>query len=322
MSESDYYAKALADATTPVEAAAGASGYFSKPAPGLDPGLFDADGHLHWGVRQLILDALYHHWRRLYTGAKAWSTVWIAGSAASHQYAADRGNGDLDILVGIDWAAFYADNARYANLSITETAGLIDEELRTALWPRTAFTRIGDRAYEMTYYVNPLGTRIEDIGAYAAYNVTEDHWDIAPPDLPEDPRTLFNEDDWRAAGEDRYRATELRMAFDRALTAARVARVGTPRWSDAVADLRRAADAAAAFFDEIHQGRAAAFAPGGQGFLDPNNFRWQAAKQSGAVAELSQIKHFDTDLLRTVHPNTENADVLVFRALHHKSADR
>lgn len=318
MSEpADFYAKRLVDATPPIPESRGASGYFSRPASGLDPRLFNGHGQVYELVRQQILGTLYRHWTPLYTGAQDWSTVWIAGSGASHQFAADRGDGDLDILIGVDWERFFADNPAFANLTPQEAADLVNAELKAHLWPKTSRTLISGYPFEMTFYINPLGEHIEDIGAYAAYNLTADRWDIEPPDLPQDPRTLFTDTDWQAADEDRRTAAALRDATDRALAAARRSRPGTPAWADAISELRRTASRAAAFFDDIHLGRHAAFAPGGRGFLDPANFRWQSAKLSGVAQELAQIKRLDVELTATQRPDTPHVDVLVYRALHH-----
>lgn len=314
---SDFYLKKLVDSMPNVAEGMGASGYFSRPAPGLDPNLFSQYGHLYNDVRQMILRTLYDDfWSTLYTAPRDWSTVWIAGSAASHQFAADRGNGDLDVLIGIDWDQFFDDNPQFQG-SIEDAAETLDEQLRSRLWPKTAAVNIKGRTYELTYYVNPLGTHIENIHAYAAYNLTKDRWDIRPPELPEDPRGLFPHADWAAADDDRRVSAALRDGFDRALSAAKAAQPGSPAWSTAVSDLRRTAARATAFFDEIHKGRTVAFSPLGEGFFDRANFRWQAAKLNGIVDELSRIKAFDLQLLTAQHADsgTRAADLAVNRAL-------
>jgi hypothetical protein len=317
----DFYTKRLLDAAAPVPPGTGASGYFSAPDPGLDPSLFTASGRLRPEVRERILDILGQFMGSRYREWERWTTVWIAGSGASHQWRADRGNGDLDILLGVNWTVFYWRNPTYGDLSLDEAANAITSDLRVHLWPKTAETRFGDRAYEMTFYVNPMGTNIADIGAYAAYDVTHDHWDITPPELPHDPATLYPATDWQGAEQDRRNAAALRDAYDYALSIAQRSQPGSPAWSTALADVRRSATAAGRLFDEIHEGRHAAFAPGGAGYSDPANFRWQAAKLHGVIGQLCAIKDTGSALdalhnpVQAAYPG---ADMLIHRALHHR----
>ena len=47
--------------------------------------------------------------------------------------------------------------------------------------------------------------------------------------------------------------------------------------------------AALALFDDIHQGRTAAFGEQGSGYSDWHNFRWQHGKETGAIGALRDI---------------------------------
>jgi hypothetical protein len=42
-------------------------------------------------------------------------------------------------------------------------------------------------------------------------------------------------------------------------------------------------------FEDIHESRSNAFNPGGAGYHDYNNYRWQANKQSGVVPALKKL---------------------------------
>src|SRR6478609_6775003 len=73
----------------------GASSYFSRPAKTLDPNLFEGE-HLHPDVRDTILRIFMDYMASRYHNPHEWAMVWLAGSGISFQWAADRGNGDLD----------------------------------------------------------------------------------------------------------------------------------------------------------------------------------------------------------------------------------
>jgi hypothetical protein len=52
---------------------------------------------------------------------------------------------------------------------------------------------------------------------------------------------------------------------------------------------------AKALFDDIHLGRRQAFGPGGSGYGDYYNFRWQAHKQAGTVQALNTLATTDVE---------------------------
>jgi hypothetical protein len=318
VTDSAYYLKQLVTGTPDVEPGVGASGYFSAPQDTLDPNLFDAKKKVRFDVRNRILAALYAHWAPILSEPRSWSTVWLSGSAASYQWHADRGNGDLDILIGIDWYKFFAANEKLGLFSPEQAADAINTELRSNLWPTTAATKFGAQTYEMTFYVNPLGSDIKTIHAYAAYDLTHNRWTVLPPELPADPTTLYDSGDWQAAAADKQDSAAIREAFNRALNTAKAAQVGSAQWRDATNDLNRITAQARTLFDAIHLGRQAAFAPTGEGYSDVANFRWQAAKARGVIDELGRVKDFDFSTLNNplaVAQAERAADLFTRRAL-------
>lgn len=145
-------AKALAKTPIP-DFSEGASGYFSKPQKNLDPALFDGD-HIKPEVRDHVMSKLFRFWRsRGYRNPEEWTVMWIAGSGISYQWAGDRGNGDLDVLMGINWPKFYQQNSTWGFMPVPDMTDYLDNELRTYLWPKTAHTVFGGKSFEATYFV-------------------------------------------------------------------------------------------------------------------------------------------------------------------------
>ncbi|GAA2321843.1 hypothetical protein GCM10010149_88660 [Nonomuraea roseoviolacea subsp. roseoviolacea] len=115
-------------------------------------------------------------------------------------------------------------------------------------------------------------------------------WTIRPPELPADPRTLYPKDWWDAADREAEQARKIIARYNQARErAASYTTASSPGRVNAVTEMRLAASQASALFDEIHLGRRSAFAPGGQGYGDFANFRWQASKQSGIGPALAEI---------------------------------
>lgn len=87
--------------------------YWGPSAAENDQRLFDGD-HLKPAVRQDLLRrfAMFcsHH---QYDGYKQWARVYFAGSQASKFLTEGRGNGDFDILVGINYEIFKNYNPAY-----------------------------------------------------------------------------------------------------------------------------------------------------------------------------------------------------------------
>ena len=282
---SNFYLRKLAG----LRITPGESGYFSAPRNDLDPNLFDGD-KIRPQVRTFVINTLYSFLKQFFHRPETWSRVWLAGSGISHQWAAARGNGDLDCLFGVDWVRFRQLNPDYAGLSNTECATMINNLLRDKLWPRTAATRFGDQTYEVTFYVNVnTGLDIRNIKPYAAYDLTSDTWTVRPPQLPADPESRFPPE-WASAiaAEARLAGDIVRRARGAAAQAQR-SRPNTGAWTNAMAVLRLAEAQAAALYEDIHTGRRSAFGPQGEGYSDWANYRWQAHKRNGVVNALRTV---------------------------------
>lgn len=298
MTASTYYtelAKALSRADIP-DFSAGASGYFSKPQKTLDPALFEDDNWLRPGVGFSILTRLFHFWRaRGFKNIGDWATVWLAGSGISYQWAGDRGNGDLDVIVGIDWPAFYQCNPQWAHTGIDQTTDHIDTELRQYLWPRTANTEIGGKTFELTYYVNQDASDIRNIHPYTAYNLSTDSWTVRPSrdtayEHPGEPQ-------WAAYAESDLAAAQA-IVFEVKHFTKLLSTAKGPFWVNVIQDIAQGMDDAIRLLENIHFRRRDAFRPGGRGYWDFNNWRWQMAKMNGIVAvlvALEQVKQKATD---------------------------
>src|SRR4051812_5930707 len=187
-------------ATVDPEIEPGHSGYFSNPSTTLDPHLFSGDRILD-NVRKFCIDTLLHHLGRRYKGAARWTTVWLAGSGISYQWAGDRGNGDLDVLFGIDWPSFYGANPDYKGLDEDEMVQIINTELKENLWPTTANQNLNGQVYEITFYVNPGASDIRNINPYAAYNLTDNSWTVRPSNSKPQhfPKSFFDAAEQEAA---------------------------------------------------------------------------------------------------------------------------
>lgn len=269
----------------------GASGYFSQPALILDPQLFEGM-ELKPLVSETILRLFFGYMSTRYNNAPLWTMAWLAGSGISYQWAADRGNGDLDVLFGIDYTKFVDDNPEFSGLDRYDIAYIINDDLRNNLWPRTAMTTFsaGERPYEITYYLNydteNYDDSIKQIHPYAAYNLTEDHWTVPPEANPirEVPHQYEEQ-----AQRNRESADLLRGHYDHARMLLSSEVPQSPRWHDALRVLKAVASQAQALFDQIHSNRKQAFDAQGEGYHDFYNYQWQAAKRDGIVNTLSQI---------------------------------
>lgn len=269
----------------PVSPTVGESGYFSAPVDTLDPHLFEGTT-IKQGVRDWILQTLYGFWNTRYNSPRSWSRVWIAGSGISYQWAASRGNGDLDILIGVDWDQFYQKNPQYVGFNEADMATMINAESVRNLWPSTANKNIGGQTYEVTWYVNPNSTDIRDINPYAAYDLTRDEWTVKPPTGS----AFVHPEGYYKAAEDE--ATQARSLIDRYNTYANQAgslQPGSPGWLNATSQADLTASQASTLYDSIHLGRKQAFAPGGSGYGDYYNFRWQYHKQQGTAQALHAV---------------------------------
>ncbi|WPH58882.1 hypothetical protein SEA_LUCKYSOCKE_186 [Streptomyces phage LuckySocke] len=270
----------------------GASGYFSQPAMILDPQLFEGT-ELRFDVRSRILSLLFDYLSDRYSGAAEWTMAWLAGSGISYQWAADRGNGDLDVLLGIDYTKFVDANPAFSGMDRYDISYIFNDDLRNNLWPQTAmvtFNRGDERAYEITYYLNfdteMYDDSIKDIRPYAAYNLTENHWTVEPESNPV--RDIPEEYE-RQANANRMAAEELVRFYDMHRHTLTTEQPHSPRWHNAMTHMRVVAGEARALFDQIHTNRKQAFNAQGEGYHDFYNYQWQAAKRDGIVNKLNQI---------------------------------
>lgn len=289
----------------------GSTSYFSAAADALDPRLFDGN-RLRPGVRTALLGMLMAHLVHHFERPDSWTHAWIAGSGVSYQWEAARSPGDLDVLVGIDYVAFRASNPQYAGMSDAEISKEVNETFYASLTP---FTRDW-HGFEVTFYSNPWATDITAINPYAAYDLTLDGWTIAPDPRQHAPVVRS----WQAmADRDAAEARQLVARYSQAVAEVRAARNPAHR-VNAERTLHLAMEQAVGLFDEIHEGRKAAFSPYGQGYEDWGNYRWQAGKQSGIVPVLRAIKDYRDQAMAESQAQTygmelPDADVLVRRAI-------
>lgn len=275
----DFY-EALAAKAVPVNIEPSQTSYFSKPEVGLDPRIF-RDGKLIPAVRSSILTSLFNYLTSKYQGPYDWTYAWLAGSGVSHQWAAKRDPGDLDCLVGIEYNQFRKANQKYAGLSDKEISSMFNDGFRQDLWPETA--NFMD-SYELTFYVN-VKTDITKIKPYAAYSLINDNWVVEP--TIDEPK--IGKDWFIGIEKDKSMASEIIARYATALNAVNHATNPALR-INAERALKLAVDQASALYEDIHQGRKLAFSETGQGYLDYNNYRWQAGKESGIVQALGRLK--------------------------------
>jgi hypothetical protein len=276
----------------------GESGYFSQPSDTLDPHLFDTRERMLPEVRRFVLDTLIQFMHKMGLDyAHEWLCVWITGSGITYQWSAGRANGDLDVLFGIDITKFYQRNPRWPGLSDAELAAGLNARLRDQLWPLTSNKDFNGQVYEVTFYINPgTGTDIKHIHPYAAYDLTHNRWDVRPPELPSDPSSLHPKEwaDW--AKRDKDRTDEISKAFVTHMRDLHAAPFNSPGYHSSSAAVTNLIAQANALMDDIHLGRREAFqGESGKGYGDWHNYRWQAAKQSGVIRDLSDMTHAGLD---------------------------
>lgn len=269
----------------------GESGYLSPPSATLDPDLFDGDtlrSDVAYKIASTLIAFLSDHMHL--RGARSWLRIWLAGSGITYQWAAERGNSDLDVLLGVDWVKFTAANPRYAVLGEEDFASALNADLRGQLWPQTRDMPLGQHNFEVTYFYNSgTGTDITRIHPYAAYDVMKGLWVVRPPKLPHDPAQLYPRHWFDRANEDFEHAEGMLKRYREQMRALQAAAPGTPGHVNAGSALNLVTAQAQALFNDIHHGRRIAFQGGGTGYGDWHNFRWQMAKESGTVKSLSEI---------------------------------
>lgn len=280
---------------------AGGSGYFASRGQTLDPSLFDGDT-MRPDVRQYILRTFHKFLGRTMISPQLWTTLWAAGSGVTTAWDADReaggAPGDLDVLVGVDYDALRSLNAAYQGSSDESIAHEINQHLHDHLWPHTDHTRINGGVYELTYYVNAgVGSGMDDILAinpYAALNIDDGHWSQIPVDVPHDFSDLyFSAADRAQTAKDADRAKDITWRFNALRESSNALPDNSPYKVNMLRSLHDVVGEGAALFDDIHDHRHDAFAPGGKGYFDPANYRWQAGKASGAVNASRMLKQID-----------------------------
>ena len=254
--------------------------YFSTPSAGLDPRLF-RNGKLQPKVRLAILQLLLNHLNSKFNSASGWTNAWLAGSGVSYQWAAHRDPGDLDCLVGVDFPRFRESNRQYAGLSDAEIAQLFNEGFRNELQPQTS-SFMG--SFELTFYVNKK-SNIIDIKPYAAYSLVEDDWTVSPaPTSPE-----VNPEWETRVGADKTQAIEILTKYITAKQRYETASNEAVK-ANARAEMKSAMVQGASLYDLIHKERSQAFGEFGEGYMDFNNYRWQAGKRTGVVQSLRHLR--------------------------------
>jgi len=270
----------------------GASSYFSRPSNILDPNLFEGE-HLRPDVRDTILRIYMDYMGRNYNEPSRWSMVWLAGSGISFQWAANRGNGDLDVLFGIDYSEFVTANPDFMYFDRHEIAEFITADLRKNLWPITAHTYFGMGEYELTFFLNDNveGTTnsIVNIHPYAAYNLTKDQWTVKPPRLGAEPAADYPAEFYQQAEANKEAAEALVGRYNAVRREGASIRPGSPQDVNNRRHKALVRAEAENLFDSLHTGRKMAFSNQGEGYGDFYNFQWQHAKQHGVVNALNEI---------------------------------
>lgn len=286
--------------------------YFSAPAPELDPKLFEGRQLKSWvrtGIQSILTDFLNLHYRH----SELWAHPWLAGSGVSYQWSAARQPGDLDCLIGVNYPQFRKANPEFMGLTDKEISEQINEEFRDELYGQTE----NWNGYELTFYVNPGATDIRSIKPYAAYDLKFDEWTVAP-----DPQQVppVNKDWDQVAASDMAQAKQSATRFTAAINDLRAAPNDALR-RNAQARLDAAAQQGNALYNEIHTNRSMAFSSSGAGYADFHNYRWQAAKGTGAIEQLRQMRQYLKDSVqeRNIYGvDLPNASTLVRRAATYK----
>jgi hypothetical protein len=279
-----------------------ASGYFSSPSDELDPALFDGV-HLKDGVRTGLLNVLYSGLENEVGFQEPWNwvTAWVAGSGVSYQWDADRGNGDLDVLFGADFTRFLQDNPQFPRLTMAEVSEYTNQILKAKLWPKTSHYDMGGKAFEVTFFWNPTtGTSIESIHPYAAYDLVHDSWVVTPPELPQDPHSLYPQHWFEQGDRDAEAVKQLKAFHDTGGVTGRLTSQRSARF----------------YWDKIHGGRKQAFSDIGSGYGDFHNFRWQHLKSTGAMETLRGLVQ-EADVEDPLSQRMSPADILTRDAIRY-----
>jgi hypothetical protein len=268
----------------PVQLQASSTSYFSQPEQELDPELFVNTSLRGW-VRNGLLQKLYGFLNAVYRHPDIWTTVWLAGSAVSYQWSAEREPGDLDVLIGVNYIQFRKAHPEYMGLSDVEISKMLNEDFRENLQPEMT----NWNGFEVTFYVNPGATDIRTINPYAAYDLTHNEWTV----FPEKTSAPTNATWESSAQKDRSMASDIVMRYSQALTDLQGANNDAAR-RNAEFRLQTALMQGSALFEDIHHSRRYAFSQQGKGYSDFYNYRWQAGKKYGTVPALRKMSDYWT----------------------------
>lgn len=258
--------------------------YFSEPSSTLDPKLFEGRRLKGW-VRQGILHILDQFFSQEFRHHELWAHPWLAGSAVSYQWQAHRAPGDLDCLIGVNYVQFRKANPEYAGLNDVQISTFINDKFKEELQPKTEDWH----GFELTFYVNPGSEDIRNINPYAAYSLKYDEWTV-PPD-PSQSAPEFHQDWEVAVDQDYSMAKSIHTRFTAAINEVKQAHHDALR-RNAEVRMDAARKQAESLFDEIHSNRREAFSMTGAGYYDFNNYRWQAAKRTGTLPMLKEIRSY------------------------------
>jgi hypothetical protein len=242
---------------------------------GLDHRLFDGE-HLKPDVRTYILETLGEFWKGQHgVNWDEWARVYFAGSEASEWTSESlEGNGDFDVLIGVDYDAFRA-NACKCHPAGTdeEITAQLNEGLRH-LDEKTSHAMILidgklEGPFDNTWYVNQDSWDIRAIRPYAAYNVTDDVWAVKPPHLESWDISQFPE------GHALVQEAHAVASYVRAVLA-----LPEPYRSQQ----------GVALWEHLHGDRSRAFGPQGEGWFDPGNVLEKYLDQLGLWEKLVKVR--------------------------------
>jgi hypothetical protein len=184
----------------------------------------------------------------------------------------------------VDYVQFRKANPEFAGLSDTEISGDINEYFRAGLQPQTEDWN----GYELTFYVNPGATDIRSIKPYAAYDLKYNEWTVTPDPTAHAPYNSSWETQSKA---DADMANQVSTRFSAAMQEIQTSH-NDPLRRNAETRLQNAVQQGSALYEEIHGNRRLAFSTAGEGYSDFNNYRWQAAKRTGVIQVLRQVRDY------------------------------
>lgn len=224
--------------------------YFGPGRPDLDPRLFDGE-HLKPSWRRALLALAAKAFAGYGPAWSTWARVYLAGSQASHWY----GNDDLDVLIGVDYAAFRRALPRYRALTDAAIDDVLNADAHRMCDPARWFTIGGKHLgpFDSTLYVNHDSYDIRKIKPYAAYDLTGDRWAVKPVEVPAD----FSAESLPSADFLYARSLASQVRALRKLPAGQAQALGS------------------ALYDRLHSERHDAFSGHGGGLYDVRNVAWK-----------------------------------------------